>query len=294
MGMDIKDGWSDIEFPEHRDIVYILYFVKDAERIPFYIGESSRNVGRFGDYVSANFTAATDFKVGEAIRYLRLHKFEVRITYNDTLQRKKDEEACLRELRGKHRLLNDLPGYNPKKADQAQERFKVHDFMKEIITNLPPSHPTPEPKLKEATSGVGRGTQPHHLLMLEDDGFPSSVPLSEIRLRLAEKWILDPNQRRLYLTHATQFKQWANYIGAVVLTHQGLEAFTRGDIINVLRELMPNHFDRKGATEGGLLTSDMERSSKYSQGLAFLEKVAGTRAYRFIGFQVSPKAKTRR
>ena len=46
--------------------------------------QSSRHVGRFGDYVAAKFTASTDFKVGEAVRQLRDHGCKVFIRYKRT------------------------------------------------------------------------------------------------------------------------------------------------------------------------------------------------------------------
>ena len=71
--------FAEMEFPQHRDIVYVFLYVPDegAEPVPFYVGESSRHVGRFGDYMSANFTASTDFKVGEAVKYLQKSRFRV-------------------------------------------------------------------------------------------------------------------------------------------------------------------------------------------------------------------------
>ena len=72
MDVNLKD-FIDVMFPQYKKIVYILYF-KDKNtniEIPFYIGESSRGIGRFYDYLMAQFAASTDFKVGEAIRHFQ-------------------------------------------------------------------------------------------------------------------------------------------------------------------------------------------------------------------------------
>ena len=69
-------GYSDFNeffvFPRHRDIVYVICLRRKEAKdfIPFYVGESSRSVGRFGDYIASKFTASTDFQVGQAIQYL--------------------------------------------------------------------------------------------------------------------------------------------------------------------------------------------------------------------------------
>ena len=47
--------FSEMPFPENGNIVYVLCFKRESssDYVPFYVGESSRHVGRFGDYVSA-------------------------------------------------------------------------------------------------------------------------------------------------------------------------------------------------------------------------------------------------
>src|SRR3990172_2147914 len=77
------DAFEEMEFPPYSDMVYIFFYVRgeDTERVPFYVGESSRHVGRFGDYVSAKFSAPTDFKVGEAVKYLRKRGLRVVIKF---------------------------------------------------------------------------------------------------------------------------------------------------------------------------------------------------------------------
>lgn len=98
--------FEEMEFPKHRDIVYVLHYIQGegAKTIPFYVGESSRHVGRFGDYVSANFTAATDFKVGEAVKYLREKGLRVVIKFQESHNRKEEEKRILQHLRSTFKL----------------------------------------------------------------------------------------------------------------------------------------------------------------------------------------------
>lgn len=134
MNIELSE-FMDIVFPQHKNIVYIIYFIdKDSnEEILFYVGESSRGIGRFGDYLTAQFTASTDFKVGEAIRYIKEQGFEVGIKYKESSNRKKEEQIYLKRFRRKYRLLNDLEGYNYKKANKQDERKKVHEYVNIMI-----------------------------------------------------------------------------------------------------------------------------------------------------------------
>ncbi len=124
-----------MEFPQPKKIVYILYFKeKNAnEAIPFYIGESSRGIGRFCDYISAQFGAPTDFKVGEAVRYLRELGFTVGIKYKESSDRKKEEKAFIDRLKKNHRLINELKGFNYKSAMKQDERARIRDFVETLV-----------------------------------------------------------------------------------------------------------------------------------------------------------------
>ena len=80
-----------------------------ADFIPlFYVAESSRSVGRFGDYIASKFTASTDFKVGQAIQYLHECGCEVVVCYKPSHDRMADEQALIRSSRTMgNKLLND-------------------------------------------------------------------------------------------------------------------------------------------------------------------------------------------
>jgi len=127
--------FKEMEFPQHRDIVYVLHYIhgESAKPIPFYVGESSRHVGRFGDYVSANFSAATDFKVGEAVKYLRKKGLRVVIKFQESPDRKEEEKRILQYIRSTFKLLNDLKGYRYGDSDVSSERLKIQKFIDEIL-----------------------------------------------------------------------------------------------------------------------------------------------------------------
>ena len=122
-----------IPFPTERDIVYVVGFQRDAEFVPIYVGESTRNIGRFGDYVSGQFSAQTDFKVGIAVKHLNKLGFQVVIRYDETKNRKDDERRILAELRKKYRLLNDLKGYAYRTAQESEERERVECFVTTLV-----------------------------------------------------------------------------------------------------------------------------------------------------------------
>jgi hypothetical protein len=128
--------FTELPFPSERDIVYVLCFVKlgQLDPVPFYVGESSRHIGRFGDYVSANFSASTDFKVGEGVKFLRQLGFPVLIKYRETTRRKLDEASLITALKSQgFMLLNDLKGYDYRSAVAENERRRVHSFIETLV-----------------------------------------------------------------------------------------------------------------------------------------------------------------
>ena len=121
--------------------VYVICFVKDGREIPFYIGQTGRFEERMGDYQYAQFGAATDFKVGEAIKYLRSKGFDIIVRHRLSSDRLNEEKQLIQEAtRVGITLLNACPGYNYKTAIQDDARKKVQDFcdLKLLSTE---SHP---------------------------------------------------------------------------------------------------------------------------------------------------------
>ncbi len=87
------------------------------------------------DYWAKQFAACTDFRVGEAIRYLRdIRKFRIIVRYKQSSQPRKDEYATVRDLQTSGvRLLNDLLSYSYKDANEDEERTAVQKFCEGLI-----------------------------------------------------------------------------------------------------------------------------------------------------------------
>jgi hypothetical protein len=127
--------FTEIPFPDHGDIVYWLCFrpLGASEFIPFYVGQSSRHCGRFGDYVSAKFSAATDFKVGKAVRKFRDLGCEVVVRYTPTDDRRIDEMSLIQSLRDEHELLNDVASYDYRTAVEEEELRRIEVFVQRLV-----------------------------------------------------------------------------------------------------------------------------------------------------------------
>lgn len=125
---NLKD-FIALEFPKNISAVYIIFLIKNGEELPFYVGETGRFLGRVNDYLSANFKAATDFKVGEAIKYFQELGCRVIIKYRSSENRKNEQDDLIRHFQNSGiRLLNELAGYNYKTADKDEERKKIKEF----------------------------------------------------------------------------------------------------------------------------------------------------------------------
>ncbi len=122
-------------YPKNKNIVYVVWIRKLFKRVPIYVGQSQKHVGRFGDYISGSFTSPTDFRVGTAIDYLRGDGWQVTFVYREVADRRRQEEKEKRRLRDHGYVLLDdaLPGYDYKQADQEEEKCKIIAFVKENI-----------------------------------------------------------------------------------------------------------------------------------------------------------------
>lgn len=131
----MQKKFERIPFPATGNIVYTIGLIREAAYIPFYVGQTTRNVGRFGDYISAKFSASTDFKVGEAVKYLRNLGYDVAIEYKEIegVNRRAEESRIINEYRRNYELLNDLPGYDYSRAIEKDERLKIHEFVMRIL-----------------------------------------------------------------------------------------------------------------------------------------------------------------
>jgi hypothetical protein len=109
--------------------------------------------------------------------------------------------------------------------------------------------------------------------------------LEQRKRQLADKYIHDPQQREIFLTKATHYKMWANYIAGLILTNEHYQEFHTSDIRRVLKRLLGDLYDGPGARESTLSTQDMADTSHSHSGYPCLQRVNGGKGYyRFIGF----------
>jgi hypothetical protein len=142
------DGFEVADFPtldtlssipeSSEGFLYVLCWVRDGAQIPFYVGQTRRLRGRMKDYCLAQFQASTDFRVGEAVRYLReTKKCQIVLRYRASAEPAKDEYHVIRNLQlSGFRLLNDLLGYNYRTAQKIDERAAVQTFC-DVLTRSP-------------------------------------------------------------------------------------------------------------------------------------------------------------
>ena len=115
--------------------VYVLCWVTEEQEIPFYVGETHSARNRLTDYYWADFQASTDFKVGEAVKYLcDVKRLRVIAKIRASVNRLRDQNEIIATLHqeGK-KLLNDCEGYNYKTANQATERAKIQQFVDSLF-----------------------------------------------------------------------------------------------------------------------------------------------------------------
>jgi hypothetical protein len=140
------NDFASIDFPlteasvpsDMVNVVYIFCFVANDSEIPFYVGETGRFVKRMKDYKDAYFTASTDFRIGEAAKFLG-KRYHVVVRYGpsspEKWERKKQERVVIRELvKSGKLLLNCFPGYEQGSADVAEERSEVQSFCEMLIS----------------------------------------------------------------------------------------------------------------------------------------------------------------
>jgi hypothetical protein len=140
--MDFKD-FEELEFPqapsERVGEVYVLLFVMSSGEIPFYVGQTMRFTGRMDDYFWAQFTASTDFKVGEAVRYFRDelgHRIIVR--HKQSSSRREEEKSIIDRLQNEgFRLLNHCPNYDYKAANEADVRKAIRSYCDTLLPQDP-------------------------------------------------------------------------------------------------------------------------------------------------------------
>lgn len=132
------DGFSSIAFPRDEEIVYVLCFKRPgaSEEIPFYVGESGRGTRRLNDYITAQFAAPTDFKVGVVVRALQQAGAEVLVKYRRSGDRKAEEAKLIQEAAARYPLLNHEAGFNYKTDDRA-EQLRRFESVAQALLNGP-------------------------------------------------------------------------------------------------------------------------------------------------------------
>ena len=131
-----EEHFTTEAFPEDMDIVYVLRYKRpdEGDTIPFYVGESRRGTRRIGDYLSAQFAASTDFKVGMAVQALREAGCEVFVSHQRSNDRRTDEAKLIdRYTKLGHKLLNSVPGYNYRSAQKSTEKTRIQQFVTELL-----------------------------------------------------------------------------------------------------------------------------------------------------------------
>jgi len=141
------EDFSTVDFPSamkgdagsvYVGFIYVLCWVDGAEETPFYVGETHSLSNRMNDYFWADFQASTDFRVGEAVKYLNTRNLRVVARYKVSADREKEERAIINALHEQGRcLLNDLrPSYDYRIANQIEEGRKIHQFIDGLMKPL--------------------------------------------------------------------------------------------------------------------------------------------------------------
>lgn len=129
------DGLTIIDFPPPtQEVVYVFFYALDGNLMPFYVGQTNFFLRRMDDYLGADFKAQADFKVGEAIKYLRdMRGLRVVVGYKTSANRLVEEKILIEQCSAAGPLLNQLRGYNYNTATIEDERVKVQRFCDQLI-----------------------------------------------------------------------------------------------------------------------------------------------------------------
>ncbi len=200
---------STLPFPETSDgYVYVFCWIRDGAESPFYVGQTKRLAGRMNDYRLAQFAACTDFRVGEAMRYLRdSKKCRIVVRYKVSAEMRKDEYGLIRELQlSGVRLMNEFSSYNYRMANETEERVAVQRFCDVMVS-------------KSECSVVG-GMEDH-----------ASEPHKVAGLVTERRTVLISSERTNHNCFAEAFREHANRV------------FSTGEIRRILKARYPDFSD---------------------------------------------------
>lgn len=127
--MDIA-SMTALPFPRRGDVVYLIG-VDLTER-----GFVPWHVGRFGDYVSGQFSACTDFRVHVVAQHLESRGHRVVIRYREVGDRLGAERELLATCRTQGSILNDEPAYDLRTADESDERTRATEWAETWAARL--------------------------------------------------------------------------------------------------------------------------------------------------------------
>ncbi|MGI4853491.1 MAG: hypothetical protein ACRYF4_05505 [Janthinobacterium lividum] len=134
------NGFQSLELvpkaDDHSGCVYVLIFSKDGVEIPFYVGQTTRFLGRMDDYFWADFQAMTDFKVGEAVRYFCTPPISGRVfaKYRMCTEPRIEEASLIAKLKEQGAtLLNGAKGYDYRSADEQSQAVDVRAKCDAIV-----------------------------------------------------------------------------------------------------------------------------------------------------------------
>ena len=132
--MNFED-FTSITFPRDEELVYVLCFKRagSSDEVPFYVGESGRGTRRLSDYITAQFAAPTDFKVGVVVKTLQDAGAEVVVKYKLSTNRKAEEARLIAEAGAEHPLLNHERGFNYKTDDCAEQRLRFESLALALL-----------------------------------------------------------------------------------------------------------------------------------------------------------------
>jgi hypothetical protein len=101
---EVLTGFTSVEWSSCPDAlpkqpgshVYVFVVEMGDLSFPLYVGQTNRLLGRFGDYQYASFQAPTDFRVGEACKFLRSQGATIHLFFRDPTFPLQDERLLQR------------------------------------------------------------------------------------------------------------------------------------------------------------------------------------------------------
>jgi len=140
---NIFRDFRTIDFPKKSHIVYVIGINFRRRFVPFYVGQSSRHVGRLGDYVSANVTAFTDFKVGVAIMHLTRRGYRILVKFkasDDPIQEEKQLCQLIMNAAITPNLLNSPYWRARRGRDVGSKAVGIERFVEDFLNALEAQH----------------------------------------------------------------------------------------------------------------------------------------------------------